>query len=89
MNAHPKYRLQSQLPPALKGKLPTAEQLDEAVRSVLPAKGDSLRGCPEFHADAPKQPGEDRFGQRPVHFLLAWRLTQERAHDARQRLPWL
>lgn len=32
------YRLQSKLPPALKGKLPPPEQLDAAVRSVLPAK---------------------------------------------------
>ena len=32
------YRLQSQLPAALQGKLPTPEQLDAAVRSVLPAK---------------------------------------------------
>lgn len=32
------YRLQSQLPAALRGKLPTPEQLDAAVRSVLPAK---------------------------------------------------
>lgn len=30
------YRLQSHLPPALQGKLPTPEQLDAAVRSVLP-----------------------------------------------------
>jgi predicted nuclease of restriction endonuclease-like (RecB) superfamily len=30
------YRLQSKLPPALKGKLPSPEQLDRAVRSVLP-----------------------------------------------------
>jgi predicted nuclease of restriction endonuclease-like (RecB) superfamily len=32
------YRLQSQLPAALQGKLPTPEQLDAAVRSVLPPK---------------------------------------------------
>jgi hypothetical protein len=32
------YQLQSQLPAALKGKLPTPEQLDAAVRSVLPAQ---------------------------------------------------
>jgi hypothetical protein len=32
------YRLQSQLPVALEGKLPSPEQLDAAVRSVLPPK---------------------------------------------------
>lgn len=33
------YRLQSQLPADLKGKLPTAKQLAEVVRTVLPADG--------------------------------------------------
>lgn len=32
------YRLQSRLPASLKGKLPTPEQLDAALRPVLPAK---------------------------------------------------
>lgn len=32
------YQLQSKLPGAMKGKLPTAKQLSEAVRSVLPGK---------------------------------------------------
>jgi hypothetical protein len=30
------YHLQPKLPPELKGKLPTARQLTEAVRSILP-----------------------------------------------------
>jgi predicted nuclease of restriction endonuclease-like (RecB) superfamily len=34
------YQLQSKLPPALKGKLPTPQQLDAAVRSVLPPAAD-------------------------------------------------
>lgn len=33
------YRLQSQLPAELKGKLPTAKQLTDVVREILPARG--------------------------------------------------
>jgi len=33
------YRLQSKLPSKLKGKLPTAQQLSEAVRTALPERG--------------------------------------------------
>ncbi|MDP2895212.1 MAG: PDDEXK nuclease domain-containing protein [bacterium] len=33
------YRLQSKLPSELKGKLPTAQQLSEAVRAALPERG--------------------------------------------------
>lgn len=32
------YRLQTELPGALKGKLPTAKQLSDAVRAVLPER---------------------------------------------------
>ena len=32
------YQLQSKLPGELKGKLPTARQLSEVVRSVLPER---------------------------------------------------
>lgn len=33
------YRLQSQLPTELKGKLPTAKQLTAVVREILPVRG--------------------------------------------------
>lgn len=33
------YHLQSSLPPALKGKLPSGKQLNDVVRSVLPSSG--------------------------------------------------
>jgi predicted nuclease of restriction endonuclease-like (RecB) superfamily len=36
--ALPVYRLQSKLPSELKGKLPTAQQLSEAVRAALPER---------------------------------------------------
>jgi len=37
------YELQSKLPPAMKGKLPSARQLRAAVRSVLPeGKGEGV-----------------------------------------------
>ena len=32
------YRLQSKLPSELKGKLPTAQQLSQAVRAALPER---------------------------------------------------
>jgi hypothetical protein len=32
------YQLQSNLPPEMKGKLPTAGQLADAVRAALPGK---------------------------------------------------
>jgi hypothetical protein len=33
------YHLQSNLPPALRGKLPTRKQFNDVVRSVLPSAG--------------------------------------------------
>jgi hypothetical protein len=38
------YELQSKLPPAMKGKLPSARQLRAAVRSVLPEEKGEVVG---------------------------------------------
>jgi hypothetical protein len=36
------YQLLSKLPPEMKGKLPTAGQLADAVRAALPGKGKKM-----------------------------------------------